>query len=41
MAANTSEEPILLRVDFEAGHGVGETKSTQFGKLADRENEIA
>ena len=35
MAANTSEEPILLRVDFEAGHGFGETKSTQFGRLAD------
>ena len=35
MAANTSEEPILLRVDFESGHGFGETKSTQFGRLAD------
>ena len=28
-AATTSGKPVLLRVDYEAGHGIGSTK-TQF-----------
>ncbi len=35
LAANASDEPILLWVDFESGHGIGDTKSKQFEGLAD------
>jgi prolyl oligopeptidase len=35
MAANASDEPMLLWVDFESGHGIGDTKSKQFESLAD------
>jgi prolyl oligopeptidase len=34
-AATTSGKPILLRVDFEAGHGIGSTKTQTQQKLAD------
>jgi len=34
-AATTSGKPILLRVDYEAGHGIGSTKSQQQELLAD------
>ncbi len=35
MAANASDGPVLLWVDFESGHGIGNTKSKQFESLAD------
>ena len=35
-AANSSENPILFRVDYESGHGQGDSKSKSFEKLADR-----
>jgi prolyl oligopeptidase len=34
-AANASENPILLLVDFESGHGIGDTKTKYFEGLAD------
>ena len=34
-AVNTSDSPILFWADYEAGHGVGDTKSKQFESLAD------
>jgi prolyl oligopeptidase len=34
-AASTSQRPILLRVDFDAGHGVGSTRSQQDREAAD------
>lgn len=34
-AANASENPILFFADFEAGHGIGNSKSKQFESLAD------
>ena len=34
-AANTSDKPILFLTDFEAGHGIGNTKTKQFESLAD------
>jgi len=34
-AATTSGKPILLRVDFDAGHGVGSTRSQQDREAAD------
>lgn len=34
-AATTSGKPILLRVDYEAGHGIGSTKKQQQELLAD------
>jgi prolyl oligopeptidase len=34
-AATTSEKPVLLRVDYEAGHGIGSTKTQQQELLAD------
>jgi prolyl oligopeptidase len=34
-AATTSGKPILLRVDYEAGHGIGSTKTQQEQELAD------
>ena len=33
-AANTSENPILFFTDFEAGHGIGNSKSKQFESFA-------
>ena len=35
MAASTSGKPVLLRLDFDAGHGVGNTKKQQFEERAD------
>ena len=35
MAATTSGKPVLLRLDFDAGHGVGDTKKQQFEERAD------
>lgn len=35
-AATTSGKPILLRVDYDAGHGVGSTKRQRFAELADQ-----
>jgi prolyl oligopeptidase len=34
-AASTSGKPILLRVDFDAGHGIGSTRSQQDREAAD------
>jgi len=34
-AATTSAKPILLRVDYEAGHGIGSTKTQRQEELAD------
>jgi prolyl oligopeptidase len=34
-AATTSGKPILLRVDYDAGHGLGSTKSQRDAQLAD------
>jgi len=34
-ADNASGKPILFRVDFEAGHGIGDTKSKTFERWAD------
>lgn len=34
-AANASDKPILFSVDFEAGHGMGDTKTTSFHAYAD------
>lgn len=34
-AANASDNPVLLLVDFESGHGIGDTKSKYFESLAD------
>ena len=34
-AANTSDNPILFWVDYEAGHGFGDTKTTTFERIAD------
>jgi prolyl oligopeptidase len=35
MAASTSGKPILLRLDYDAGHGIGNTKRQQFEERAD------
>ena len=35
MAATTSGKPVLLRLDFDAGHGVGSTKKQQLEERAD------
>ncbi len=35
LAATTSGKPILMRLDGQAGHGVGSTAQQGFGKLAD------
>jgi len=37
-AATTSGKPILLRVDYDAGHGLGSTKSQGDTELADEES---
>ncbi len=34
-AATASDKPVLLFVNFKAGHGVGDTKTTVFESLAD------
>ena len=34
-AATASGKPILLRVDYEAGHGIGSTKSQNEELMAD------
>lgn len=34
-AANVSDKPILFYIDYEAGHGVGNTKTEWFERLAD------
>jgi prolyl oligopeptidase len=34
-AANISERPVLFWVDYEAGHGIGNTKTKSFESLAD------
>jgi len=34
-AASTSGKPILLRVDYDAGHGIGSTKSQGIDEMAD------
>lgn len=34
-AANASDSPILFRVDYEAGHGFGDTKTKIFANYAD------
>jgi prolyl oligopeptidase len=34
-AANKSTRPILFLTDFEAGHGIGDTKTKQFESLSD------
>ncbi len=34
-AANASSKPILFWADYEAGHGIGDTKTKQFESLAD------
>ena len=35
MAATTSGKPVLLRLDYQAGHGVGSTKSQVLDEVAD------
>jgi prolyl oligopeptidase len=35
-AATTSGRPILLRVDYDAGHGFGSTKKSSYELAADR-----
>jgi prolyl oligopeptidase len=34
-AASSSGKPILLRIDFDAGHGIGSTKKQRNEELAD------
>jgi prolyl oligopeptidase len=34
-ASTTSGKPVLLRADYDAGHGVGSTKSQRDSELAD------
>jgi len=35
MAASTSGKPVLLRLDYDAGHGIGSTKRQQLQERAD------
>jgi prolyl oligopeptidase len=35
LAASTSGKPVLLRLDYDAGHGVGSTKAQQQAERAD------
>ena len=35
-AATSGQRPILFRVDFGAGHGIGSTKSQRFDQMADQ-----
>jgi len=32
---NASDNPILFWMDYESGHGIGDTKSKEFENLAD------
>ena len=34
-AANKSDKPVLFLTDFEAGHGIGDSKTKQFESLSD------
>ena len=34
-AATSSDKPILLRIDYDAGHGFGSTKKSQYEERAD------
>ena len=34
-AATTSEKPVLLRIDYDAGHGIGSTKKQAYEERAD------
>jgi prolyl oligopeptidase len=34
-ASTTSGKPVLLRVDYDAGHGMGSTKTQRDDELAD------
>ena len=34
-AATSSGKPILLRIDYDAGHGFGSTKKSQYEERAD------
>jgi len=35
MAASTSGKPVLVRLDYEAGHGIGDTKAQVLDERAD------
>jgi len=35
MAASTSGKPVLLRLNYEGGHGIGNTKSQRLDERAD------
>jgi prolyl oligopeptidase len=35
MAATTSGKPVLLRLDYDSGHGIGNTKTQTLGEVAD------
>jgi prolyl oligopeptidase len=35
LVASTSGKPVLLRVDYDAGHGIGSTKKQQLEQRAD------
>jgi prolyl oligopeptidase len=35
LAANASDEPVLFLVDYEAGHGIGDSKTKAFESLSD------
>ncbi len=35
MADNTSKNPILLKVDFDGGHGIDKTKKKSYEDIAD------
>ena len=35
MAASSSGKPVLLRLDYDAGHGIGNTKKQQLAERAD------
>jgi prolyl oligopeptidase len=34
-AASSSGKPVLLRIDYDAGHGIGSTKKQQYEERAD------
>jgi prolyl oligopeptidase len=35
LAASTSGKPVLLNLDYESGHGVGDTKAQRQKQIAD------
>jgi prolyl oligopeptidase len=35
LAASTSKRPVLMRLDYDAGHGIGNTKAQVFDEVAD------